>query len=64
MFPIVARPEIADDLASMSPALLRAICLVRGLRDDPLARSLPLDYDSGSGPSVICRIGPRANLEA
>ncbi len=56
MLPVVARPEVADDLASLTPALLRAIrALLPGLRDDPLARSLPLDYDSRIGNLGDCR---------
>ena len=56
MLPVVARPEVADDLASLSPALLRAIRgLLPGLREDPLARSFPLDYDSRIGNLGDCR---------
>ncbi len=56
MLPVVARPEVADDLAGLSPALLRAIRrLLPALRADPLARSLPLDYDSRTGNLGDCR---------
>lgn len=56
MLPVVARPEVADDLSGLSSALLRAIRrLLPVLRADPLGRSLPLDYDSRIGNLGDCR---------
>ena len=56
MLPVVARPEVADDLASLSPALLRAVrALLPALRTEPLRQSLPLDYDSRIGNLGDCR---------
>jgi hypothetical protein len=56
MLPVVARPEVADDLAGLSPGLLRAVRrLLPTLKDDPIGRSLPLDYDSRIGNLGDCR---------
>ncbi len=56
MLPVVARPEVADDLAGLSPALLRAVRrLLPDLTDDPLGHSSPLDYDSRIGNLGDCR---------
>ena len=56
MLPVVARPEVADDLAGLSPALIRALRrLLPLLKEDPLGRSLPLDYDSRIGNLGDCR---------
>jgi len=56
MLPVVARPEVADDLAQLSPALLRALRrLLPGLREDPVRHSQPLDYDPRIGNLGDCR---------
>ncbi len=56
MLPVVARPEVAGDLAKLSPAVLRAIRrLLPGLRADPLRHSSPLDYDARTGNLGDCR---------
>jgi hypothetical protein len=56
MLPVVARPEVADDLAALTPVLLRALRgLLPDLRADPLRHSLPLDYDSRIGNLGDCR---------
>ena len=56
MLPVSARPEVADDLAALSPALLRAIRrLLPRLRAEPLRHSQPLDYDSRIGNLGDCR---------
>ncbi len=56
MLPVVARPEVADDLAQLSPALLRALRrLLPRLRADPLRSSQPLDYDPRIGSLGDCR---------
>ena len=56
MLPVVARPEVADDLAGLSPALLRAVRrLLPALTADPLGHSLPLDDDSRIGNLGDCR---------
>jgi hypothetical protein len=49
MLSIAARPEVADDRAQLTPALLRSIRrLLPRLRDEPLRKSQPL----GSGVLV------------
>ena len=53
MLPVSARPEVADDLARLTPALLRA-----------LRRLLRLLPDEASPEHIqIVSIGPRANLD-
>lgn len=56
MLPVVARPEVADDLAQLSPALLRAVRrLLPDLRAEPMRHSQPLDYDRRIGNLGDCR---------
>jgi hypothetical protein len=56
MLPVSARPEVADDLAQLTPALLRAIRrLLPRLREEPLRHSQPLDYDRRIGNLGDCR---------
>lgn len=56
MLPVVARPEVADDLAGLQPALVRAVRrLLPALKEDPIGRSSPLDYDSRIGNLGDCR---------
>ena len=56
MLPVVARPEVADDLAQLTPALLRSIRrLLPRLRAEPLRHSQPLDYDPRIGNLGDCR---------
>jgi len=56
MLPVVARPEVAGDLAQLPPALLRAVRrLLPHLRADPLRGSQPLDYDPRIGNLGDCR---------
>lgn len=56
MLQIVARREVADDLAQLSPALLRSVrLLLPALREEPLRNSLPLDYDARIGNLGDCR---------
>ncbi len=56
MLPVVARPEVADGLARLSPALLRAIRrLLPSLRAEPMRHSQPLDCDPRIGNLGDCR---------
>ncbi len=56
MLPVTARPEVADDLARLTPALLRALRRMVGkLRADPMRYSQPLDYDTRIGNLGDCR---------
>ena len=56
MLSVIARPEVAGDLAELSPALLQAVRrLLPGLREDPLKHSQPLDYDRRIGNLGDCR---------
>jgi hypothetical protein len=56
MLPVSARPEVGDDLARLTPALLRALRrIVAKLRADPMRHSQPLDYDRRIGNLGDCR---------
>ena len=56
MLRVSARPEVADDLAQLTPALLRALRrLLPKLQSDPLRHSQPLDYDARIGNLGDCR---------
>jgi hypothetical protein len=56
MLPVSARPEVADDLAQLTPALLRSLRrLLPRLRDEPFRHSQSLDYDRRIGNLGDCR---------